>query len=85
MPADSLDGWMDGWMDGYTLVLPDKARAAESLLVAQLLSTHDQGGEPMPCSDVTRIRVHYMLHIYPMSGVFYSPKHRTLGRRDLGF
>ena len=35
---------MDGWMDGYTLALPDKARAAESLLVAQLLSTHDQVG-----------------------------------------
>ena len=27
----------------------------------------------------------HRLHLYPLGGVFYSPKHRALGRRDLDF
>ena len=27
----------------------------------------------------------HRLHLYPLGGVFYSPKHRSLGRRDLDF
>ena len=27
----------------------------------------------------------HRLHLYPLGGVFYSPQHRALGRRDLNF